>query len=158
MISHIVAMSSSRAIGKEGKIPWHISDDLKYFKNTTLGHCIIFGRKTFETLKEPLTDRLNVVISKNPMNISGAFVFGKISEAIEFCKNQKSRPEEIFVCGGSQIYEQTLSVTQRIYLTYIYKHYDGDVFYPEFESCFNLVSKRSYSCPERFSFRIYDRT
>ncbi len=157
MISHIVAMSSNRVIGRDGKIPWDIPDDLKYFKNTTLGHCVILGRKTFETLKTPLVNRLNVVISKNLTKTSEISVFPDVSEAIEFCKNQKLRPQEIFICGGSQIYKQTLNITQRIYLTYVHKHYDGDVFYPEFESDFNLISEKTYLDPERFSFRIYNR-
>ena len=157
MISHIVAMSSNRVIGRDGKIPWDIPDDLKYFRNITLGHCVILGRKTFETLKTPLVNRLNVVISKNFTKSSEISVFSDVSEAIEFCKNQKLRPQEIFICGGSQIYKQTLNITQRIYLTYVYKHYNGDVFYPEFESDFNLVSEKTYFDPEHFSFRIYDR-
>ena len=155
MISHIVAMSKNKVIGREGKLPWKNKTDLEYFKNTTLGHCVIMGRKTFESIKRPLPNRLNVVISRSKTKIEGAEVFSQIEEAINYCKAQLNRPFEIFVCGGSTIYQKTLDLVDKIYMTYFFKEYDGDVYYPELGDKFKLVSEKVVSKPEKVSFRIY---
>ena len=157
MIAHIVAMSSNRAIGKDGIIPWNIDADLNYFKNTTLGHCVIYGRRTFESLSKPLSNRLNVVVSKTLHRTEGITVFDNIPDAIKFCKDQKTRPYEIFICGGEKIYADTMHLTQKIYLTYIDKSYKGDRFYPEINNTFEMVWEKSFFSPEKFSFRVYER-
>lgn len=150
-------MSSNRVIGKDGKIPWNIQTDLEYFKNTTLGHCVIYGRKTFESLpKKTLPNRLNVVVSKTLQETSGINIFKNVSDAINFCKKQTTRPYEIFICGGEKLYIDTMSLVQRIYLTYIKKSYEGDRVYPEIKSDFKLVWENSFS--KECSFRVYEKT
>ena len=157
MISHIVAMSSNRVIGKEGTIPWSIPEDLNYFKNTTLGHCVIYGKKTFESLPKPLSNRLNVVLSSTLREVPNGVVFSKISDATDFCKKQVTRPEEVFVCGGARVYADTMHLAKKIYLTFIKKPYEGDRFYPDLDEDFEMMSKRQFFSPEEFSFRIYER-
>ncbi len=161
MISHIVAMSSNRVIGKDGGIPWSIPEDLNYFKNTTLGHCVIYGKKTFESLPKPLPNRLNVVLSSTLKNTleetPNVVVFSKISDAIDFCKKQVTRPEEVFVCGGAQVYTDTMHLAKKIYLTFIKKPYEGDRFYPDLGEDFEMMSERQFFNPEEFSFKIYER-
>ncbi|MCB0394744.1 MAG: dihydrofolate reductase, partial [Bdellovibrionales bacterium] len=107
MLSHIAAVGKNRAIGTSGDLPWHIPEDLKYFKSKTKGHIILMGRKTFESLgvHKPLPNRLNVVVTRdNKYTAEGAFVFTDLELAIQFCESKTSEwPEEIFICGGGEI-------------------------------------------------------
>ena len=139
ILSQIAAMSKNRAIGKDNHLPWNIPEDLRYFHDKTKGHCVIMGRKTFYAIgNKPLKERLNVIVTKQKdlnCSYSEVKVVSSIEEAISFCKEQiekKLWPEEVFICGGSQIYQQTLEIVQRIYLTLIQETYEGDTFFPSF--------------------------
>lgn len=131
-LSLVVAISKNRAIGKNNKLLWYIPEDMKRFKAITSGHPIIMGRKTFESIGRPLPDRLNIVISHDPVySAPGCEKAGSLDEALELAKKQPT--DEIFVIGGGQIFEQAMPLADRLYLTVIDAHVDdADTFFPEY--------------------------
>jgi dihydrofolate reductase len=127
IISLVVAMAENRVIGKNNALPWRLSADLKRFRRLTMGHPIIMGRKTYESIGRPLDGRENVVISRNPnFRPDGVTVVQSIDEALASAKDA-----EIMIIGGADIYEQTLPRADRIHLTLIHQGFDGDVYFPE---------------------------
>ena len=127
-LSIIVAMSSNRVIGVNNTLPWHLSEDLKHFKSLTTGHTIIMGRKTYESIGRPLPNRRNIVISRNSnTSYEGVEVVYSLEDAFSISTNDK----EVFVIGGSNIYEQALSFVDQLYITEIKKSFLGDAFFPE---------------------------
>jgi dihydrofolate reductase len=127
-ISLIVAMASNRVIGINGQMPWHLSADLKKFKQITFGHPILMGRKTYESIGRPLPGRCNIIISRNAgYQVAGCEVFSDISAAIASCNEM----EELFVIGGAAFYEAMLPKADFIYLTEIHKEFAGDTYFPE---------------------------
>jgi dihydrofolate reductase len=130
----IAAMSPERVIGFEGKIPWHISEDLKFFKRTTLGHVVVMGRKTYESLGKPLPGRENWVLSRTA-TFEGAKVLRCPSEIVP-----PSDGREIFVIGGAELYAALLPQCTEILLTHVDLHVQGDTWFPEFE--------QDYTCGE----------
>ena len=127
-ISLIVAMASNRVIGINGQMPWHLSADLKKFKSITMGHPILMGRKTYESIGRPLPGRRNLVISRNPdYKIAGCEVFSDIQNAISSCDDC----EELFVIGGAAFYESMLPKANFMYLTEINKEFTGDTYFPQ---------------------------
>lgn len=136
LISLIVAHSSNRVIGIDGQLPWHIPDDLKYFKAITIGKPIIMGRKTFDSIGKPLPGRLNIIITKNTdLLIEECVVVNNleaaISEAKNYFKTQETEQEEIFIIGGAQIFKQSMEFVNKIYITEVHADYAGDVFFDE---------------------------
>lgn len=133
-ISLVVAMAQNRVIGVKNDLPWHIPADLKRFKALTVGHPVIMGRKTFESIydriKKPLPDRPNIVISKSGFAHDSVDVYPDLQTAINSTKI-KYPNQEIMVIGGASIYEQILPFADKIHLTLIEKDYDGDAFFPE---------------------------
>lgn len=130
IVSAIVAMSENRIIGKNNQLPWRLPADLKHFKAITTGHVILMGRKTYESIGKPLPNRINMIITRDVrFNARGCKIVHSVEEAIEqaSAENQK----EMFIIGGAQIYQQCLPQTQRIYLTIVHHHFDGDVSFPE---------------------------
>ena len=129
-ISIIVAMASNRAIGINNQLPWHLSADLKKFKHLTMGHPILMGRKTYESIGRPLPGRTNLVISRNPNFLApGCHLFQNIESALEFCQSE----DEIFIIGGVSFYSDLLAHADFIYLTEIHKNFQGDSFFPELD-------------------------
>ena len=121
-------MSSNRVIGVNNTLPWHLSEDLKHFKSLTTGHTIIMGRKTYESIGRPLPNRRNIVISRNSnTSYEGVEVVHSLEDAFSISTNDK----EVFVIGGSNIYEQALSFVDKLYITEIKKSFLGDAFFPE---------------------------
>ena len=152
MISIIAALTSERVIGKDNKLPWHISDDLRNFKSLTSGNTVVMGRKTFESIGRPLPNRNNVVVSSTLQPSEGIFVCRSLEDAIETSKNFG---KEIFIIGGSNIYAQSLEFADRMYLSYVKKNYEGDTFFPEFdESDWRVVERQDF--PE-FELVVYER-
>jgi dihydrofolate reductase len=134
-----VAIGRNREIGKEGKLLWHIPDDLKRFKQLTLGHPVIMGRKTFESilaiLGKPLPGRTNVVITRDQnWAHEGVLVFHSLEEALE--KARELEAEEIHIGGGADLYKQVLPFVDRLYLTLIDDTKDADTYFPEYEQEF----------------------
>ena len=121
-------MSSNRVIGVNNTLPWHLSEDLKHFKSLTTGHTIIMGRKTYESIGRPLPNRRNIVISRNSnTSYEGVEVVHSLEDAFSISTNDK----EVFVIGGSNIYEQALCFVDQLYITEIKKSFLGDAFFPE---------------------------
>ncbi|HVO28881.1 MAG TPA: dihydrofolate reductase [Candidatus Paceibacterota bacterium] len=130
-ISIIAAMDESRAIGFQGKIPWHLSADFKKFRERTMGHPIIEGRKTFESIGRALPGRTNIVISRDPdYRAEGCVVVGSLDEALAVAARSEGG-EEAFICGGGQIYALALPKADTLYLTRVKGTFGGDAFFPE---------------------------
>ena len=134
---HVVAMAKNRVIGKDNKLPWHFSADLKHFKQLTTGSTVIMGRKTFESIGKPLPNRENIILSRSGFKApEGVKVFKELKDAL---KNIQS--EKVFIIGGAEIFEQTMAQIDGIYLTQIDSEYSGDVFYPEIPVSFKEKSR-----------------
>jgi dihydrofolate reductase len=161
MISHLVAATENNAIGKNGQLLWHLPNDLKYFKNLTWGMVVIMGRKTFESVNKPLPGRLNIVITKNKeWKRDGVITAPTIEEAIKYARGEHFK--EIFIIGGGEIYRQTMSITDRIYMTRVHANLEGDTFYPEIDkSVFELKSSKPFGADEKhawpYTFEVWDK-
>lgn len=133
MISLIVAVAQNNVIGKDNTLIWHLPADMKYFKEKTTGHCIITGRKNYESIPEkfrPLPNRTNIIITRQKdYKAEGAIVCHSVESAIE--KAKQTNDSEIFIIGGAEIYKQSLHLVDRIYLTKIHHEFEGDAFFPE---------------------------
>ena len=135
-LTGIVAMTPERVIGKDGGLPWHIPDDLKFFKKHTTGHPILMGRKTFDSIGKPLPKRENIVLTNDP-----AWHHDGV-EIIHHPRDLKDHPlinQQIFVIGGSQIYEFFMPMMSDLIITHIKKSYEGDTYFPEYESEFPKI-------------------
>lgn len=132
-LSIIVAVAENNVIGKDNSLIWHLPADMKYFKEKTSGHCVITGRKNYESIPEkfrPLPNRTNIVITRQEnYTAKGAIIVSSIEEAIE--KAKQTVDPEIFIIGGAEIYKQFLRYADKIYLTRIYHSFEGDSFFPE---------------------------
>ncbi len=129
-VSIIVAMARNRVIGRDGQLPWHIPEDLKRFKQLTMGHHIVMGRKTWESLGRLLPGRRHVIVSRQPdYRVPGAQIVRSLDTAIAACAGD----EEIFIIGGGEIYRQALTLTDRIYLTQVALDAEGDTAFPELQ-------------------------
>jgi dihydrofolate reductase len=136
-LSLIVATAHHNVIGRNNELPWHLPQDLKYFKSVTLGKPIIMGRKTFESIGKPLPGRTNIVITRQKnWSFAGVLVAGSVAEALtmgeQFCDEQGAPAEEIMVIGGAEIYRHALALAYRVYLTSIDVEVEhGDAYFPE---------------------------
>ena len=132
MISIIVAVAENNVIGKDNKLIWHLPADMKFFKEKTTGHCVITGRKNYESIPEkfrPLSNRTNIVITRQKnYHAPGTIVVSSIDEAIE--KAKETGDTEIFIIGGAEIYKQTMDMTGTIYLTRVHYSFEGDAYFP----------------------------
>ena len=130
----IAAMSLNRVIGNKNNIPWHLPEDFKWFKKTTMEHVLLMGRKTFNSIGRPLPGRDTVVLSRNTESISGIPTFSSIKA---FEQAEEFQKRKIFICGGAEIYRQTLVKCSDLFLTLVKQKIDGDTFFPEYESLFD---------------------
>ncbi|PEZ83937.1 MULTISPECIES: dihydrofolate reductase [Bacillaceae] len=148
MISLIVAMDQNRVIGKNNELPWHLPADLQYFKKVTMGHPIIMGRKTFESIGRVLPGRENVIVTRNQdFKAEGCVVLHDIEQIKTFAD---SRDEEVFVIGGAEIFKEILPVTDRLYITEIHETFEGDTFFPVIdENQWDKISSNSGSIDEK---------
>jgi dihydrofolate reductase len=155
MISIVVAYANGRVIGKNGKIPWYLPDDLQHFKNITSGHIVVMGRKTFEAIGQPLPKRRNVVLThSHHINPPGIEVVHSKSEVLAL--------GEVFIIGGENVYRQFLDDAERLYITEIAFETDGDAFFPEWNrQSFRLVSAQEGVLDEKntlpHTFYVYER-
>jgi len=145
----IAAMSLNRAIGIEGQIPWHLPEDLKFFKRTTLGHVILMGRKTYDSIGKPLPGRESWVVTRGA-DIPGVRVIRDLAEVAP-----PSDGREIFLIGGAQLYEALLPQCSELYLTLVKREVAGDAFFPAFEDEFELAEVLQES--EEMEMRRYRR-
>jgi dihydrofolate reductase len=158
-ISLIAALARNGVIGIENRLPWRLPEDLAHFKALTLGHPVIMGRKTFESLGRPLPGRTNVVITRNPdYRPAGCLVADSIPSALTLSADA----DEVFFIGGAELYAQTLPLAGRLYLTEVQIDAEGDARFPEFErSAFREVSRESHRGQKGdaldFDFVVYER-
>lgn len=160
MISIIVAVSDDLGIGKDNKLLWHISDDLKRFKRLTTGNTIIMGKKTWESLpKRPLPGRKNIVLTDDPKDCFDCSVTAfSIDDAISKCLPG----EDIFVIGGGSVYRQFMEIADRLYITHIHRKSPADVFFPKIDpEIWKVVEETEFKTdgPEiiPYTYTIYDR-
>ncbi len=131
-LSILVAMAKNRVIGKDNTLPWQLPPDLKHFKQLTMGHHIVMGRKTYESIGRPLPGRTSIIITRQPdYQVPGAIVVASIDQALKVSSEGQEIGQEIFVIGGAEIYQQALELCQRIYITEIQQEFDGDTLFPE---------------------------
>ena len=152
VISHLVAASENNVIGKNNQIPWHLPNDLKFFKNKSWGMPVIMGRNTYESLDKPLPGRINVVITSNKeWRREDVTVAHDIQQAIK--KACESDCNELFIIGGGEIFKQTMDIVNRIYFTRVHTTIEGDVFYPAIdESKWKLISEDPHPADDKHAF------
>ena len=156
LISLIVAMASNRVIGNQGEIPWKIPGEQKMFKEITMGHTMIMGRKTYEAIGRALPGRTNIVVTRQTAyQAPGCEVVHDLKSALESCPPDEG---EVFIIGGGQIYEETIAAADRIYLTVLPRDVPGDTYFPEFsESDFKVIKSDFIDAVEPYHFYIYER-
>jgi dihydrofolate reductase len=158
-LSVIVAMSENRVIGRRGGLPWHLASDLRRFKKLTMGHHLVMGRKTFESIGRLLPGRTTVVVTRQvDYDLPGAVVVHDLGQAIRLVQHE----DEAFVIGGGQVFAQVLPLVDRLYLTLVHASVDGDVRFPEFdEDQWQLIQQQRFGADVHddhdFSFRVYHR-
>lgn len=146
----IAALSENRVIGKDGEIPWHITEDLKRFKHLTTGKTVIMGRKTYESLPEntrPLPDRQNIVLSRSSPDIEV-----EVAESLEEAYEKSNK--EIFIAGGESVYREAMNDADRLELTLVHRVVDGDTFFPEIEDEWKESKRQKH---DGFDFVTYLR-
>jgi len=153
----IAAASTNNVIGFDNKLIWNIPKDLKRFKELTQGHSVIMGRKTFESLPNPLPNRRNIIVTRNKnYSPEGIEVFSSIEDAIDACRDDL----QPFIIGGGDIYSQTINLVDKIELTRVYKDFQGDAFFPhipldKFELVNELVNYLDDESNTKYSFLTY---
>lgn len=161
IVSAIFAVSENNVIGKGNDLPWRMPADLKHFKNITMGHPVIMGRKSFDSIGRPLPGRHNIVVTRDRnFRAEGVSVVHSLREAVEIAG--ADRPEEVFIIGGAQIYKKAFPYCDRLYMTRIHTETEGDVFLPEVDfSAWKLISEEKHLPDEKnihdYTFRIYER-
>ena len=158
MISLIAAMDRNRAIGRGNALPWHLPDDLKHFKQVTLGKPVVMGRKTFESLGcRPLPGRPNLVVSRQGVHADGVAVFATLEAALLAAQCQA---DEVMVIGGGQIYAQALPLAERLYLTRVETEIeDADTWFPEWDrDAWQLLEETHHPADERHPWPFYLQT
>jgi dihydrofolate reductase len=160
-LSIIVAVATNGVIGRDNKLPWHLSTDLKRFKALTTGHAVIMGRKTFDEIgRKPLANRTNIIVTRAPFEHDGVLVASSIEDALARIPKGE---EEAFIIGGAEIVRQTMALADRMYITQVHAEVAGDTFMPEFDDVneWRLADREDFEADAKndypFSFLIYDR-
>ncbi len=135
----IAAMSLNRVIGAGNRIPWHLPEDFKWFKQMTTGQVIVMGRKTFESIGRPLPNRTTIVLTHSAEAIPGVRMVSGLDQID--CADPALAGREIYICGGAQVYQQALPLCSDLYLTLVQRKVEGDTFFPPFADHFELVEE-----------------
>lgn len=160
-VSAIVAAAQNWVIGQDNQIPWHLPADLRYFKDLTLYHYVIMGRKTFQSLGKPLVKRSNVIITRDPFYISSSCQIARsVEEALEMATDAEET--EAFIIGGAEIFRLSMRLWDRLYLTEVDLQPEGDIVMPEpVWSEWKLISEEAHLAddknPANYKFKIFDR-
>lgn len=160
-ISFVVAAATNNAIGKDGKLPWHLPNDMKHFKNVTWGMPVLMGRKTFDSLGKPLPGRKNIVLTRHPTwKVEGTVAVKKMEDALFVAKETDSK--ELMVIGGGEIYKTLFDKAKRIYLTRVEAEPEADTFFPSLNPKeWNLISQQNHEADEKnaynYSFQVWER-
>ena len=154
IISLIAAKAENRVIGRGNSIPWDIPSDQKRFREITMGHPVIFGRKTYDEIGRPLPGRKNIVLTRNRnYRAEGAVIVHGLDAAFA----AGTDADEVFVCGGGMVFHETITLARRIYLSIIHRKYEGDVFFPAIPGDFVEVKREEVDNTPPYSFVIYER-
>ena len=161
ILSLLVATDENNVIGKDNKLPWHLPNDLKYFKNQTWAMPILMGRKTFESIGKPLPGRKSIVITRsNEWKHEGVDVVHSVEEATD--KAKELGVKEIFVIGGAEIFKTSFDQANRIYLTRIHHKFEGDAFFPSLSKEWTLVKSRYCEADEKnqyaHTFQVWEKS
>lgn len=133
IISLLVAMDENRGIGKDNGLPWRLSSDLKRFRALTMGHHILVGRKTFESIGKALPGRQTIIVTRNEsFKPQGCFTVSSVEDGMQLARDRGE--SELFICGGAEIYAQSLGLADRMYLTLVHAIIDADTFFPDWTS------------------------
>jgi dihydrofolate reductase len=161
-ISFLAAVAANGVIGRDGKLPWHLSNDLKRFKTLTMGHHVVMGRKTFDEIgRKPLPGRTNVIISRSPIEPQESVV--AVSSTEEALAAIPPSEDEVFILGGGEVFRQTLHRADRMYITQIHADVFGDTYFPDFDDVneWHLTDREDFEGDARndypYSFLTYDR-
>ena len=161
IVSLIAAMDKRRGIGRDNQLPWRLPADLKRFRELTMGHHIIVGRKTFESIGKPLPGRQMVIVTRDPkLKVEGCAVCHSLAAAIELAR--ANGETEVFICGGAEIYEQSIALADRLYLTLVDAEVTADTFFPEFDlQCWSEQESAFHPADEKnqfaFTFKLLTR-
>lgn len=161
LVSAIVAVADNGVIGKDNQLPWYLPADLAYFKRTTLGHCVIMGRKSFRSIGNPLPKRTNIVISRDPFfAANGVLTAHSAAEALRLAAD--TGEEEAFIIGGAEIFRLTMPLWHKLYITEVHTEPEGDVYFPEIDPARWHETWREAHQPDdknpcAFTFRILER-
>ncbi len=153
----IAAMAQNRIIGRNGKMPWHIPEELRFFKKTTMGYPMIMGRKTYDSFPAPLPGRRHIVLSRNRQYTpKGGEYASSLADALKLC----GQAEKVFLIGGADIFEQGLLVATSMLLTYLEREVEGDVSFPEFseDQFIEMNRQRFPDGLEPYTVVTYQRT
>ncbi len=159
MITIIAAIAENNALGKDNQLIWHLPADLKRFKQVTLNHHIIMGRKTFESLGKPLPNRTTIIITRNKnYSAKGCIVVNSLKKAIEASKND----ENPYILGGAEIYKQAMEIADKLDLTFVHHKFEADAFFPIIDSkIWKETSREDFKADEKnkynFSFVTFER-
>jgi dihydrofolate reductase len=159
--SIIVAMDMNNGIGYQNQLPWRLPADLRVMKQTTMGHHLIMGRKTYESIGKPLTGRTSIIVTRNPdYQAVGCLVVHSVPDALSLAESRSE--DESFIFGGSQIYEEGFPYTDRIYLTHIQAKFQVDAYFPDFnQSVWKETHTEFFPADQEnhfpFYYLIYDR-
>ncbi len=161
IISIIVAADEQNGIGINNNLLCHLPADLKYFKQVTSGHCIVMGRKTYESIGKPLPNRTNIVVTRNHnLNIDGCVVVTSLQEAVNYAKNNNET--ELMITGGGTIYADAINWCNKVYLTRIHHTFNADTFFPEVSKHgFKLTSSAKHAADEKhaysYTFEVWEK-
>lgn len=145
----VVAIDKNNAIGKDNQLIWHLPADLKHFKEITLGHYILMGRKTFESIGKPLPGRTSVVISRQKLSIPGCICVTSVDEALKVIPPG----EDAYVIGGGEIFRLTMPLAEKIYLTRVHHQFTADSFFPEISSNeWETLEEKSFEADEKHAY------
>ena len=148
MISIVVAIADNNVIGKDNQLIWHLPADLRHFKQKTMGHPMIMGRKTFESIGKPLPGRTTIIVTRQQdYSAAGCIVTNSVQEAIE---KARELDEQVSIVGGAEIYRQALPFVDHLYLTRVHHTFDGDTFFPELnEAEWEQISAEAHAPDEK---------
>lgn len=158
-VSIIVAFDENRLIGRDNGLPWHLPADLKHFKQITMGHYMIMGRKTFESIGKPLPGRTSVVITRQAgLQFEGCIMASSLEDAIKKCPSD----EEVFVIGGAEIFSQAMQICDKLHTTLIHHQFEGDTHFSELNpSDWEVISEERFEADEKnpwaYSYIDYKR-
>jgi len=164
IISMIAAIAENRVIGKDNDLVWDLPADMKYFMSTTRAHCIVAGRRNYESIPlkfRPLKDRTNIIVTRNiEYSAPGAIVVNSLDEAIERARLEGE--SELFIIGGGEIYEQAMNMADRLYITEIKASFEGDTFFPDYNKSLwkedsRIANSKDDKHAYEFDFVIYSR-